>query len=127
MSKAEALKTVVKIANQSKLNKLQEKHSALTRVKIKAKRGMADKMKEITKINKELKMLGCQIFDLRNIDGDTPHITDHAIVRYLERVEGRDIWELKAKIVEYKDSVRIENTIVTVNNPTGEESAKDDN
>lgn len=103
------------LARHKKLNKLQERHGELTRLKQKKKQQMVSSMNEITEINKELKVLGGQIFDLKNIDGDTPHITDHAIVRYLERVEGRDIWDLKAKIIEHKDAVRIENTIVTVN------------
>lgn len=107
--------TKKEIARQEKLNALQERHGELTREKQREKAKMGDSMKKITEINKELKVLGGQIFDLKNIDGDTPHITDHAIVRYLERVEGRDIWDLKAKIIEHKDAVRIDNTIVTVN------------
>lgn len=103
------------VQRQEKLNKLQEKHSELTRLKQKSKRTMNKAMAEIKEINKELKVLGSKIFDLKNIDGETPHITDHAIVRYLERVEGRDIWELKSRIIEHKNAVRIENTIVTIN------------
>lgn len=103
------------LQRQTKLNALQEQHGALTRMKNKIKREISDSQREITEINKGLKILGGQIFDLKNIDGETPHITDHAVVRYLERVEGRDIWDLKAKIYLHKNAVRIDNTIVTVN------------
>lgn len=100
---------------QKKLNKLQEQHSELTRLKNAKKREMGNVIKEITEINKELKRLGGQIFDLKNLDGDTPHITDHAVVRYLERVKGMNIWDIKTEIAQHRDSVRVENTIVTVN------------
>ena len=103
------------IERQKKLNELQEKHSELARLKNAKKREMGKVIKEITDINKELKRLGGQIFDLKNLDGDTPHITDHAVVRYLERVKGMNIWDIKAEIVQHEDAVRVDNTIVTVN------------
>jgi hypothetical protein len=103
---------------QERLNALQERHGELTREKNRISRATN---KRVTEINKELKRLGGAIYDLKNIDGDTPHITDHAVVRYLERVKGMDIWELKAEIMNYKSSVRIDNVIVTVN-PDEEET-----
>ena len=102
-------------ARQKKLNALQEKHGELTREKNVKKREMAKNMADIAEINKELKKLGGQIFDLKNINGETPHITDHAVVRYLERVKGMNIWDIKAEIAQSSKAVRIENTIVTVN------------
>jgi hypothetical protein len=69
----------------------------------------------VIEINVRLKELGAAIFDLKNLNGNTPHITDHAIVRYLERVKGMNIWDLKAEIMNHKNSVRVINTIVTVN------------
>lgn len=96
---------------QEKLNALQERHGELTRDKQKLQRSTN---KRVTEINKELKSLGQAIYDLKNIDGDTPHITDHAVIRYLERVKGIDIWELKAEIMNYRQSVRVDNVIVTV-------------
>jgi hypothetical protein len=102
------------ISRQKKLNTLQEKHGELTRLKNAKKRELAKVMDEIAKINKDLKRVGSAIYDLKNLHGDTPHITDHAVVRYLERVKGMNIWDIKAEIIN-KNSVRIENTIVTVN------------
>lgn len=107
--------TPQEIERNKKLNALQEKHAELTRTKNALKRRMAADMNSISEINKETKALGAQIFDLKNIDGETPHITDHAIVRYLERVKGMNIWDLKAEIANHSDAVRIDNTIVTIN------------
>lgn len=102
-------------ARQKKLNDLQEKHGEITRLKNAKKRSMATTMNEIAELNKELKKIGSAIYDLKNINGDTPHITDHAVVRYLEREKGLDIWQIKAEIMNSKNAVRIDNTIVTVN------------
>lgn len=103
------------IERQEKLNAAQEKHGELTRTKNAIKRRMAQDMNEISLINKALKELGAKIYDLKNIDGDTPHITDHAVVRYLERVKGMNIWDIKAEIMNNKDAVRVDNVIVTIN------------
>lgn len=103
------------IARQEKLNDLQERHGELSRLKNKRKREMNAAMQDITEINKQLTSLGAAIFDLKNIDGITPHITDHAVVRYLERVKGMNIWDIKAEIIEHRDAVRVDNVIVTVN------------
>ena len=100
---------------QARLNELQEKHGELTRLKNAKKRDMARIMNEIAELNKEIKRIGGAIYDLKNINGDTPHVTDHAVVRYLERVKGLNIWDIKAEIMNHNDSVRIDNTIVTVN------------
>lgn len=97
---------------QERLSELQDRHGALTREKQELQRQFNRRMSEISK---ETKSLGQAIYDLKNIDGDTPHITDHAIVRYLERVKGMDIWDLKSEIMNHADAVRIVNTIVTVN------------
>lgn len=103
------------VQRQEKLNALQEKHGELTRKKNAIKRRMSQDMNEIALINKALSELGGQIFDLKNIDGETPHITDHAVVRYLERVKGMNIWDIKAEIALHSDAVRVDNVIVTVN------------
>lgn len=100
------------LRRQEKLEKLQNRHGELTREK---ERLQASTNKRVREINIELKQLGQAIFDLKNLHGDTPHITDHAIVRYLERVKGVNIWDLKAEIMNHKQSVRVENVIVTVN------------
>lgn len=113
------------IDRQKKLEALQEEHRMLTTKKQQIKQRMNKDVAEITEINKELSRLGNQIFDMKNEDGDTPHITDHAVVRYLERVKKVDIWEIKAEIAAHKDAVRVINTIVTVNGE--DEDEKSDN
>lgn len=102
-------------ARQKKLNLLQEQHREMTSLKNSKKRDMTNIMSEIAEINKHLKRIGGAIFDLKNLHGDIPHVTDHAVVRYLERVKGLNIWDIKAEIMNSKDAVRIENTIVTIN------------
>jgi hypothetical protein len=103
------------LTRQKKLEVLQKQHSILTAKKVTKKNKLAAVIQEITDINKERTRIGSQIFDLKNEDGDTPHITDHAIVRYLERVKGMNIWDIKSEIVRHRDAVRVDNTIVTVN------------
>lgn len=66
------------------------------------------------KVNGEIHKVGQAIYDLKH-SGDTPTVTDHAIVRYLERVEGIDISELKLKVMGDKNAHREGNVIVTVN------------
>lgn len=100
---------------QVKLNELQDEHGRLTIVKRDLKKQVNRLTNDISIINKELNRLGGQIFDMKNEDGETPHITDHAVVRYLERVKGMNIWDIKAEIVAHRDAVRVINTIVTVN------------
>lgn len=104
---------------QQKLEKLQDEHGDLTREK---EQLQSATNRRVQAINIRLKELGQAIFDLKNENGDTPHITDHAVVRYLERVKGVNIWDLKAEIMNHKDAVRVVNTIVTVN---GEEPKND--
>lgn len=111
-------------AREKKLNKLQQEHSELTRLKNAKKRSMNEIMTEIGELNKEIKRIGGAIYDLKNIDGDTPHITDHAIVRYLERVKGLNIWDVKTEIMNNKDAVRVDNTIVTIHGGDESDPAK---
>lgn len=110
---------------QERLEALQKEHSKLSSRKKALKSQMGNITEEISKINKELNRLGGQIFDIKNEDGETPHITDHAVVRYLERVKGVDIWALKAEIVAHSDAVRINNVIVTVNEDLEDEDKPD--
>lgn len=108
------------IKRQKKLEKLQNRHGELTREKEDLQMRTNKRIREI---NLELKSVGQAIFDLKNLHGATPHITDHAIVRYLERVKKIDIWEIKAEIMNHKNAVRVVNTIVTVN---GEEDGQEE-
>lgn len=69
---------------------------------------------KIRGIAKRLKEVGNAIYDLKH-EGDVPHITDHAVVRYLERVKKVDIRELKLEVSKHKNAVKNGNVIVTVN------------
>ena len=57
----------------------------------------------LRKVNSRLKSVGQAIYDLKH-EGDTPEVTDHAIVRYLERVEKVNIQELRSKVMNDKDA-----------------------
>ncbi|UNQ40937.1 hypothetical protein MPC38_06715 [Prescottella equi] len=65
-------------------------------------------------LNSRLHRLGQRIYDLKH-DGNTPEVTDHALVRYLERVKGVDIKELKVEVAQHKQAHKVGNVIVTVN------------
>lgn len=69
---------------------------------------------KLRKMDSRAHQIGAAIYDLKH-NGNTPEITDHAIVRYLERVEGYDINELRIKVAMHKNAKRVGNTIVTVN------------
>lgn len=109
------------IQKERKLNELQTKHRRLLVERVPIQTNYKQKSIELDKIrkvlnkkNSEIKEIGEQIFHLKH-DGETPHVTDHAVVRYLERVEGLDIWDLKSRIANDKNAVREGNVIVTVN------------
>ena len=70
----------------------------------------------ISKITRRLKSAHEAIYALRHgeTNKETPAITDHAVVRYLQRVKGVDINELKIEIAKYKSVARDGNVIVTV-------------
>lgn len=76
---------------------------------------------KISKKSKKLTSVGQAIYDLKH-DGNTPEITDHAIVRYLERVEKMDINDLKIKVSQHKQAVKYGNVIVTINADWNEEN-----
>lgn len=107
--------TPKEINRQKKLDSYQTEHGKLAAKKRTLKKKLNKVISEISEVNKKMHEVGQAIYDLRNVSGDTPHITDHAIVRYLERVKGLDVWEIKSEIMNHKDSVRVDNTIVTVN------------
>jgi uncharacterized coiled-coil DUF342 family protein len=51
-------------------------------------------------LNKEKDSLIKIINDLKKADTELIHITDHAIIRFLERIEGIDIEKIKKQIVD---------------------------
>lgn len=110
---------------EKKLNELQTRHRSLLAERLPIQQEYKEKAKALDKVRKvlnkknaEIKEVGEQIFHLKH-NGDTPHVTDHALVRYLERVEGLDIWELKSRVANDKNAVREGNVIVTVNEDLG--------
>lgn len=117
---------------EDRLNELQSKHRQLMLERQPIQEEYKNKAKELDKVRKklysknaEVKKIGEQIFHLKH-DGDTPHVTDHAVVRYLERVEGLDIWQIRAKVANDKNAVREGNVIVTVNEDLGEPNEQQD-
>lgn len=86
--------------------KLQERKPLETEYKVALKR--------LQRHNQKLKALGQAIYDLKH-NGDTPEVTDHAVVRYLERVKGYDILDLKAEVANHAQASKVGNVIVTVN------------
>lgn len=69
---------------------------------------------KLRKLNSKLHKLGQAIYDLKH-SGMVPEVTDHAIVRYLQRVKGMNINDLKVEVAEHKQAVKQGNVIVTVN------------
>lgn len=68
-----------------------------------------------SKIGKRKKAIANAIYDLLHENGEVPSVTDHAIVRYLERIQGVDIQQLKIDVANHKQAERQGNVIVTVN------------
>jgi len=67
----------------------------------------------VRKINKKIASVGQAIYALKH-EGETPEVTDHSVVRYLERVEGMDMLDIRAKVANHKRAVKVGNVIVTV-------------
>jgi len=112
---------MTELEKQSKLDELQRKHRNLMAEKIplqadfKAKSKALDRSRRaLEKKATEIRDVSQQIFYMKH-QGLTPHVTDHAIVRYLERVEGLDIWAIKEKVAADRNAVKQGNVIVTVN------------
>lgn len=109
------------MTKEEKLNKLQSTHRRLLTERIPLVADMKKKDKTAAKAHrivaeksKEIHDIGLQIFEMKH-GGSTPHVTDHALIRYLERVESLDVVALKDKVAAHKDAVREGNVIVTVN------------
>lgn len=103
------------------LNELQTKHRHLLLERqplvddYKKKHKIMEKARKLVAAkSKEIREVGEAIFSMKH-KGGTPHVTDHAIVRYLERVEGIDIWDLRDKVSQHSMAVREGNVIVTIN------------
>ena len=101
------------MTREEKLQEKQREHRALlNKIEVlqQQKKPIENKLR---KLNSKLKSVGQAIYDLKH-EGDTPEVTDHAIVRYLERVEKVDIQELKLKVMSDKNAHKEGNVIVTV-------------
>lgn len=66
------------------------------------------------KLMTRLRDVGNAIYDLLHESDQVPSVTDHAVVRYLERVKGWNIAELKAEVANHKNAHREGNVVVTV-------------
>lgn len=102
-----------KMTREEKLQNAQRQHKLLH---LELRRLQEEKKpieNRIRSINSKIYNLGQKIYALK-FEGETPQITDHAIVRYLERVEGVDIKELKSKVANHKRAHKVDNVIVTV-------------
>lgn len=67
------------------------------------------------RIGERMRNISNAIYDLLHESEEVPSVTDHAVVRYLERVKGMDIRMLKVEIANHKQAQREGNVIVTVN------------
>lgn len=103
----------------SKAEKIQWYQDKITEIKVK----LADAEKQRShfsnlrlKLIKQMKAATGAIYDLRHTENadNVPEVTDHAIVRYLQRVKGLDINEIKLEIAREKNVVRDGNVIITV-------------
>ena len=102
------------LAPSERLVEYMKIHRELTFQKNQVKKKMAPLMKEASEIRSKLSRVGTAINHLKH-GGNTPLVTDHAIVRYLERVEKVNIDDIRLKIYKHRDSVKQGNVIVTVN------------
>ena len=99
---------------EEKLNKYQREHTLLLNEIKELQEQKKPIENRLRKLNSRRHRVGMAIYDLKH-DGMVPEVTDHAIVRYLQRVEGYDINDLKLKVAQSKQSVKVGNVIVTVN------------
>lgn len=99
---------------QEKLERMQKLHRELSIARKPIEQEFKKVQRRLQKANKKLKECGQAIYDLKH-DGVTPVVTDHAIVRYLQRVKGYDIEELKVEVANHKQAHREGNVVVTVN------------
>jgi len=81
---------------ETKLNKLNSEYAMI-------KKEYQQKQKELEKIKIDIKNTEKQINKLKN--NSELIISEHAILRYIERVLGIDIEEIKNKIVPNKDAI----------------------
>lgn len=109
-----------------KLNDLQTKHRKLLAERIPLQDDYKKKAKIAAKAqstlndkSKEIRDVGEAIYAMKH-SGLTPHVTDHAVVRYLERVLGVDIWALRDQVASHSLAVKEGNVIVTINEDLSE-------
>ncbi len=112
------------MTRQEKLEKMQKLHRELSMARKPLEAEFKKAKHRLQRANKKLKECGQAIYDLKH-DGVTPVVTDHAIVRYLQRVKGYDIEELKVEVANNKNAHREGNVVVTVNPTPNKETDKD--
>lgn len=115
--------------NQRKADKLYAKHKMLIAERELLRKDLKKANKHLAKCNKlikdknlEIKAVTDAIYAMKH-GGNTPSVSDHAIVRYLERYKDMDINLIKLEITTHKAAVYQDNLVVTVNNDIDEELA----
>lgn len=102
------------LAPSEKLVEYMRLHREYTLKRIETKKKLKPIMEELLHIKSELSRIGTAINQLKH-GGKTVIVSDHAIVRYLERIEGVDVEEIRRKIWNHSNAVKQGNIIVTVN------------
>lgn len=101
-------------ARKRKLNQLLQERNQLGDALEANRKAAASLDRKRQKIAKKVRSVNDAIYDLKHENPKVPHVSDHAIVRYLERVELVDINDLKVKVAKHKDAVRKGNAVITV-------------
>ena len=99
---------------KSKLSELQQAHAVLTQTKRALKENNKRVADTMTLINAGLRIVGAEIESIKSTDEEL--ITDHAVVRYLQRYTDVDIEKVKASIRKLPDAskVVINKNVITV-------------
>lgn len=108
-------------ARKRKLNQLLEVRNQLGEELEANRKASASLDRKRQKLAKRIRSVNDAIYDLKHENPNVPHVSDHAIIRYLERVELVDINDLKVKVAQHKDAVRKGNAIITVGEDYGED------
>lgn len=98
----------------SELSELQSRYGKFARRKNEIHASMKPLTSELARVNSEIARLGVRISQLKHGKKDVPHVTDHAVVRYLERNMGMDIDALRNSIMVHPKAYREGNVVITV-------------
>ncbi len=96
------------------LNNLQAEYGALERRRSALRKRTEPMLAEIKNLGSQIQSVGTKISKLKHGKNQIPHITDHAVVRYLQRVKGINMDDIKHEIAEHPKAVLNENVIITI-------------